>query len=315
MTTAIPAAGEAVTPAQQQTTTGPRPLPNLRLNLPVEGQPQATPDAAGDPPAETVDTTDKTEKTDKTTPSDPAAETAGEGDKKTRKPSRLDTIVALRQQRRDQAAEIQKLRAENQRLLKPIVPAEQRETLDYDQLERLRVREALRENRREELTERETEIRTQDRQLAEQEVEAIHTTVLESLDAAQDRFPGLVEAFATKINLTQDTVDFLAHSEKAAELADHLVKNPDVATELYHLTNPRTANAASRREADRILVRLEEKIQKPTRKPTQAPDPGTILNGGSPPGPDAPLEELGGKGNMNAFAPKLLEALKARKRR
>ena len=261
--TANPAAGEAVTPAN--TATDP-------ANVTAKVTDQNAPDAEGDD-------------------GQPDAAKAGADDEpRTRKPSKLDTIKNLRDERRTNRTEIQRLRAENERLKKPLVPDVS--ALDYDERERLRVREGVREERIADNTDRARELAAKDRSIAEQEFNATVDTVMDKIGEAKDRFPDLATKIE-KINLSQDTVEYLAESEKGAELANHLVSNPDLADRLYHLTNPRDATSSSLREADRLIARIEAGITKPTaRKATNAPNPGTQLAGGNAVGGGKPFEQM-----------------------
>jgi len=209
-----------------------------------------------------------------------------------------DTAVQLREQRRQLRQENARLREENERLSKPLV--KDTDGLDYDQRERLRVREALREDRIEDNRQRASSLREQDQQIRDQEIEASHNELFNQLGAATDRFPGLTEKI-TRINLSQDTVEYLADSDMGAELANHLVAHPETADRLFDLTNPKVATPSSLREADRLMARLEASIQKPTaRKATTAPNPGTTLNGATTPSA-ASLSELAKKEDASAY--------------
>lgn len=249
MTTATtPAAGEAVTPAQTTT--------------------PATPST------ETTQTTQTSDPQVAETPSEAGAETPEAEEPKARKRSAAERIQQLSRRAKDAEGRERAARAEIARLRKPI--AANVDNLDYDQRERLRMREALREERLETAEQHVTHAR-------DDAVEATHETIFAKIEEAADRFPDLMDKIVA-INLSQDTVDYLAGSEKGADLAHHLATNPGVADKLHRLTDPRTATRSSLRDADRLMAQLEASIAKPQpRKATTAPNPGSTLNGGTPP--------------------------------
>lgn len=225
---------------------------------------------------------------------------AGKGDvdaePKQRKHSKLETIKNLRDERRSNRAEIERLRAENERLKKPLV--KDRSQLDYDQTERLRVREGVREERIEENTDRIRDLAERERSTAEAEFDAVVDGVVETL-GSDERFPGLADKIE-KINLHAQTVHFMADSERAAEFANHLVLNPKVADQLYRMCDRRSAHYDPQ-GAERFMARIEAGIiRAPARKATAAPNPGTTLNGAGAP-TTAQLAELAKSEDASAY--------------
>lgn len=252
-----------------------------------------------------------------TPPSDDKAKTAAEAAeaetkaadeaKKARQQTfneRLGTVVRERNSARKELADA---RAEIERLRKPL--ATNVEDLDYDQRERLRTREALREERLAEVTERAKETAGQERAAIEQERALVHEEVVAKVAQAND--PALATALET-MPLTEIGVDLLNESERAADLVKALAAdNNKLARELYHLTDPRRADASSVARAATLLARLESKLGAPapavqSKKTTNAPAPGTTLNGGPPP-VGRELSEMG----MADFAPAFLKQLEA----
>jgi hypothetical protein len=267
----IPAAGGAVIPPEKIT--------------PVPGAPQ---DAVQPTPAE------------KAPGDEPEAEkkgTEGEGeeDKRQRTDRYNRRIGQLTQQRNDYRARYEAEAEKNRRLSQPIAPQNVAD-LDYDQRDSLRTREAIRAERADEAL--------SEAQRAEYESMAATAEIAATkIQAADD--PELDPILNdVSFPLTDDITEFLAESEHTVELARHLVKNPALARRLAHMTfrgdrqNRGTATRASMREADRILVGLEERLKAggslnpASRKATKAPAPGTTLNGGSPLAAQAPLNEL-----------------------
>jgi len=257
----IPAAGEAVTPAQNDPT---KQTPATETPITAQEEQPGESDA---------------EKTGK--------EGEGEEEQK-RKSSRFSfRISQLVNQRRTAESQRDAALAALARLQKPL--ATDVENLDYDQRERLRHRQALREERVDEVQE---QARFHDNVARE----AVHEAVIARCESAGD--PAVSEALLS-IPLTEDTVDFLAESDKAPELVKHLAANPDLAARIHRMTftgdgrRSPTATRASLREADRMLTAIVAKLGSApvVRKATNAPNPGTTLNGGSPP-PGASLHDL-----------------------
>jgi len=230
-------------------------------------------------------------------PGEPEAEkkgAEGDGEEKRQRTDRFNRRIGqLTQQRNDERARNQALLAENDRLRRSIRP-ENVETLDYDQREALRTREAIR-------AEKADETLSQAAQADDASKAATAEIVATKLEDAND------PALALLLNdssfpITDDVVEFLAETDQAVDIAKHLVANPQLARKLAEMTfrgNGRhrgSATRASMREADRILVGLEARFKAgplPTgRAATKAPAPGTTLNGGAPPKIVVPLNEV-----------------------
>jgi hypothetical protein len=224
----------------------------------IEGNP--APSAAA--PAEQV----------KTEPGEPAAEPeAGQGEKDEQKPKsrfqeRIDRLTA---EKRDAEA---RARAAEERLTKLQQPLEvpKDRDLTFDEQESLRIRQAFRQERAAE-TEQEA-IR------GREEVFLKRKETFEAKAAAvADRMPDLLERFSA-VPVSHFAADFIAESEKTAELAYYLGSNPHEAQRIASL--PVTRQAIE-------LARLESKIQAApqVRKTSAAPNPPPTVGGGASPGP------------------------------
>lgn len=160
--------------------------------------------------------------------------------------------------------EAHQLRAELARMRQQ--PLEQ---LPYEQQDALRVREAVKEER---LAEKESEVAR--RQVhAEQ---ARTSAFMAKVEEARDRMPDLVEVFS-KVPVSEIAAEMIADSDKAAEIAYYLGKNPDQAHYIATLA-PHHQGAE--------IARIEAKVsQAPTvRKTSKAPPPVSHVGGQSSPG-------------------------------
>jgi len=111
------------------------------------------------------------------------------------------------------------------------------------------------------------------------------------LDAARERIPDLDAALRefSNIPLTPDAADILVESDKAAEIAYFLAKNPDTAHRIARLP-------LARQGAE--IAKIEQRISLPqARRTTAAPPPVPMIGASSaPPAPTlatASVEEIG----------------------
>lgn len=246
----------------------------------------ATPDPAPVAPQDSEETPSEQPEAEKK-----GAEAEGKAPPVTRAQLRIREVIRERNSFR---AERDQLAARLARLEQPI--AADRENLEYDDRERLRTREAFREERREELQEQV--------QIADNNSKAAAANaVAMQLEASAD--PEVIAVLNDpNFPISEDMTDFLADTDQAVAITRHLVKNPQLARQLHEMTfrgNQRqqgTATRQSMREADRILLQLEARFKHATtirpRTATNAPAPGTTLGGGSPPAA-LTLIELAGK--------------------
>lgn len=197
---------------------------------------------------------------------------------------RIGQLVQQRNDLRDQLAET---RAELERLKPKEV---NREGLDYDAREDLRIEDALRRRDAENTASLAERLHNQERR-------TVHDMVIAKVEQAGDE---TITSALREIPLTEDTVDFLSDQDDPAAIVKHLRDNPEVAKRLFRMTftgdrrYQGTATRASMREADRILTGIAAGL-KSTQQPraaTKAPDPGTTLNGGAPPPGPRDLSEM-----------------------
>lgn len=116
---------------------------------------------------------------------------------------------------------------------------------------------------------------------------------------ASGRIPDLLDKFS-KVSVTEPMAEFVGRSDVGPELAYALTlpENARALADVVALTDQQNRpTLADLREADRIMARIEAKLERAsakTRKATTAAHPGTTLNGGSPPA-GSTLRELAQK--------------------
>jgi len=209
----------------------------------------------------------------------PATET-GQGDEQERTRQgkgareRIQELVA-----RSKAAEAERdaAWAELERLRRPLQTQVPYDQLPFEQQEQVRLREAVRAERAEQMA-YEANFRQQ------QVVANRHAVFTAKLAAAEDRMPEVAEKFfridptsgRPAVPVSEVAADFIAESDKAAEIAYFLGTNPHEARRIAQL--PDTRQTAE-------LARLEARLSAaPTvRRVSQAPAPVTTVGGGSPP--------------------------------
>ena len=242
------------------------------------------------------------------TPETPEAEKKGpegEGDQPRFSSAKL-RIRELVRDRNNIRAERDALSARLARYEQPLVKPSERENLDYDQRETLRIREATRVERKEELQD-------QIADAIEKEKSLVGMQLYETLSEAND--PEL-KPFFEDINfpLNDDVIEFLAQSDQSVAIAKHLVQNRELAAKLHALTSGKTVTRAQLREFDRQMLGLEARLRAGVgvqpRKASQAPNPGTTLRGGSPPPEAKSLEEIN---DMDEYMKRRLPELNKRK--
>lgn len=227
-----------------------------------------------------------------------------EGEKKSRFQGRISQLV---QQRRDadaRAAAAEEQARELARQLREI-RSKPREDLDYDQREDLRLQTAL--------DQRDMRSAQHQAEAARQEALTLSAQTLHAkLEAAAD--PDIKPFMEDEtFPLTDHMIEFISDSDKAPELAKHLVQNPRVADQLARLTfrNARRSPTVEQlRAADRILLRLEAQLAvapPAPRKTSNAPNPGTTLRGGQSVSEQPSLNEVD---DMEAYAERRREMWK-----
>lgn len=237
---------------------------------------------AGASPAATVPelTTDTTPATSaaapapeqaKTDPSQPPADTqeTGQNDKddeqKQRRRRYQERIDQLTAQKRVAEARLAEMEVRYRTLLKePDVPRDRE--LSYDEQENLRLRQVVRSERAE-------DVRSEAAQTAAQARQARLEMFQAKVESVADRMPDLAQKFSA-VPVSEFAADFIAESERAAELAYYLGSNPHEAHRIASLPVPRQGVE---------LARLESKLQAApaVRKVSQAPNPPRIVDGGS----------------------------------
>jgi hypothetical protein len=230
-------------------------VPAPELNVPA---------APAAPPAEGASHQSDAEKA-------PPAEGAPEAEKSTdeerdrRKRASQDRFRRIYAEGQAAKREAAYYKSEYQRLIQPLVPDEQRDTLDPVTEQNVTIREAVRAERAEEM-----------RQAAQRrayEASVLRRAQLEAkLEEARDRMPDFDNVFHDDLPVTETMADIIAESDRAVEIAYYLGKNPDQAA--------RIANMPPHWQGTE-LARIEARLQSaPTvRKATTAPPPVPIVSG------------------------------------
>ena len=103
------------------------------------------------------------------------------------------------------------------------------------------------------------------------------------LDAARDRIPDLedsIRSFA-QLPVTPDSAEIIADSDKAAEIAHYLGKNPQLA---YEIADMSPANQG------RAIAQIENRVSLPPKRVSQAPPPAPKLKPSAAPQSKEPSE-------------------------
>lgn len=249
---------------------------------PAGATPAASTPALPAPPAPTIESTPAPSAAApaeqvKTEPGESAADqTADQGEKDEQKPKsrfqeRIDRLTA---EKREAEARARAAEDRLKRLQQPLEVPKDRE-LSFDDQEKLRLREVLREQSAEQAAE---EVAVENAKAEKKR----HETFMEKVKAVADRMPDLAEKFSA-VPVSHFAADFISESEKAAELAYFLGSNPHEAIRIANLPDTRQAVE---------LARLEAKLQAApqVRKTSAAPNPPPTVGGGVSPGPKDPSD-------------------------
>lgn len=249
-TTAAPAAAQPVTPANiLEPASVP---PPAKLNAPA--QPPA--EAAKEPPKEAEIPGDQ----------DAANEKPDDSKRKSAR-DRINELTAQKYeaQRRADAAIEEARRLREQLLKRPEIDPN-----DFTAQEDERVRRAVKSERFEETV-------AQAEQAHKAAYDARQAVFTSKLDAARERIPDLDQALGefAKLPVTVEAADLIADSDKAAEIAYFLAKNPDQAFRIANMT-PAKQGAAIKDIEHKITIGSP-------RKTTAAPPPPPMIGASTAP--------------------------------
>lgn len=249
-TEATPAAAPEPTPNVTESTTPNTPAPEA--NAPVEGQ---------QPSAERTE-------------SDPAQKAERESPEQDTRKSASGRISQLYAEKKTAEARAFAAEREAQQLRADLAKIRETPTdnLTMEQAERLRLQEVMKSERLEDANRRAQAERTE---LVNRRAETFKAKV----DAARERMPDFDQVFWS-VPVSDHAADLIAESDKGAEIAYWLGKNPHEATRINHLP-PHMQGA----EIARIEARLSTVS---TRKTSNAPTPPPVLNGQTAPGTKDP---------------------------
>jgi hypothetical protein len=257
MTTETTPAAAAATPAPQSSTAETNPLPGPALNIPA-------PEAATQEQTNTQQPAAETQAPGTPEPQEGKPEGQGEDEsKKANKVPAKERIGQLTAQRNEWQLRAQAAEAELQRLRQPL--KEPGPNATQDEVDRFNVKAAVREQRAEEANvERETAI--------QQAMAVRDATIQAKAEAVADRMPGLWQQLTSLPVLSNETAEFIAASDKGAEVAYFLTQNPNEARRIASL-HPYHQGI----ELARIESRLTAAPQ--VRKTTAAPPPPPKMPG------------------------------------
>ena len=147
---------------------------------------------------------------------------------------------------------------------------------DYDAIEKDRLRRAFEETEKERFSE-EAEYKSAEAQSARQEL------FRAKLEAARDRIPDLEESIRlfAQLPVTPDSAEIIADSDKAAEIAHYIGKNPQLAYEIAQMS---PANQG------RAIAQIENRVSLPAKRVSQAPPPAPKLKPSAAPQSRDPSE-------------------------
>lgn len=248
-TEAIPAAApEAAPNVPESTTPNPTPTPEAK---PAEGQ---------QPSAERAE-------------SDQGKEPESKPEQDTRK-SATGRIAQLFAEKKTAEARAIAYQREAEQLRADLAKLRQTPTdnLTLEQAERLRMQEVMKSERLEDADRR---AQVEREELANRRAEAFKAKV----DAAREKMPDFDQVF-WNVPVSEHAADLIAESDKAAEIAYWLGKNPQDAARIAHLP-PHMQGAE--------IARIEARVSTvSTRKTSNAPTPPPVLSGQTAPGAKDP---------------------------
>lgn len=139
--------------------------------------------------------------------------------------------------------------------------------------------EVIAERTASKLMERQAQAKAGELRSAQQAQAAVlHDAVEGMLQDGRERMPDFDQVFNSATPIHSRAVPFIVESDKGAEIAYYLGKNPAVAQQLSSMFDAAPARALV--ELGRIEARLSAP---PSKTPTKAPAPAPVLNGGRNP--------------------------------
>lgn len=200
-----------------------------------------------------------------------ADEAEEEKPKKSRFQERIDKLTADKYAAEREARELRDRIARLEGRQRPPVDPD-----DYEAQEAERFRRVMEEERRYETYEAE--------QSAVQKAQAARQELFRAkLEAARDRIPDLdqsIQQFA-QLPVTPESAEIIADSDKAAEIAHYLGRNPQLAYEIANLSPAMQGRA---------IAQIESRVSLPPKKVSAAPPPPQTLKPASAPQAKSPEE-------------------------
>lgn len=265
MSTESTPAAAAVTPAPAPAESVTVPGPALNIPAPVA----ENPDTTQQPPAAESQDPDKPSEVNEGQPEGTEDESA-----RSKKKTAGQYINELKQQRNDARSALAQAHAELQRLKQPLEAPGPDAT--QDEIDRYNVKSAVREGRAEEI-QQVAEI------AAEQSWRTMRATFEAKAEAVADRMPGLVDKFMALPVVSPEIANFVADSDKGAEVAFYLTQNQNEASRISRL-HPYQQGI----ELARIEGRLQVAPQ--VRKVSAAPPPVPSSPGAPSPAQKSPAQ-------------------------
>ena len=215
------------------------------------------------------------EKQDSGTPdAEKEGQPEGKEDGSKRKKTAGEYIEQLKSERNSARARAAAAEAELARLRQPLRPPPP--DASQDEIDRYNVKSAVRESRAEEVAQA-AEIAKQEAALKRYE------TFTAKAEAASERMPGLVDKFLALPVVSEEIAEFVAESEKGAEVAYYFTANPNEASRISRLPSYQQGI-----ELARIEGRLQAAPQ--VRRNSAAPPPPPAMPGAPTPAAKSPEE-------------------------
>jgi hypothetical protein len=228
------------------------PMPEAASQVPVASEQPPVPASPPETPAP------EPTKAESAEPPKPEGSDEGEeAPKKARQPA-SERISQLYAQKKAAEADAFLARQEAQRYYDELrklreTPVDQ---LPYEQQEAARLKQVVKEHTAEE--------KVAQAQMAAVRAQQARVTAFQAkVDAARDRMPDFDQVFATT-PISEAAADIIAESDRAAEIAYYLAKNPAEAQQIYGLP-PHLQG--------REIARIEAKVSVPVRRTSAAPPP------------------------------------------
>ena len=226
--------------------------------------------ASPDPSASVISEPDKAASDPIVEGSEPTMPEPKEGEEVKPKRSASGRIAELFAQKKAAEAQAAVAASERDRYRKQLEEIATRRAdpnISLDQLDSLRVTEAVKAERADQLA---TEAQNAQRQVAQRRHEAFQ----ERVNEVRDRLPDFDQVVHANVPISNAAADLIAESEYGPQIAYHLGKNIDLAERIA---------AMPPHLQGREIARIEQQVSVPLRKVSNAPNPPPRVGGNTAP--------------------------------